>query len=56
MSDQEFIGETEARLREVRIGRLQQFPTRRIFGGRQPREVRELRVVSSQPVKTLCMV
>jgi hypothetical protein len=39
VSGQGFIGETEARLRVA-------------LGGRQQREVRELRVVSSHPVKT----
>jgi hypothetical protein len=40
MSDQGFIGETEARLQGI-------------LGGRQSREVRELRVVSSHPMKIL---
>jgi hypothetical protein len=38
VSDQGFIGETEVHLQ--------------VLCGRQPREVRELRVVSSHPVKT----
>jgi hypothetical protein len=47
VSDQGFIGEAEARLRissrwEITVVR----------GSRQPREVCELRVVSSHPVKT----